>query len=483
MADWFFEWLDRGGVEEPLTIAPILRQPLTLVGLALLAALGGLAVILVVSVVLAVWALGVAVLNPAVGTAWAAPSNVSGWITNGAIIGAALGGAWGISSWTAAVFRPLREKPFVRGLAVWTHSFAAFLLVQVAWVSFAWLQLAPATSLTSVGLAAPAPFPALWALCALLFLVVTGSAYWTYAAWGKPVSYRTRLPAGGGAGGGVLVPSEEAASTLDNTATSTTAPRGLQVVTNPQVSYKDLVGMEDTKRELLEAIKLMRDPATMERHGLDPVRGILLHGPPGTGKTHFARATGGELGIKFLAVQSSDLVSKYVGETEHNIAAVFEYARRAGPAILFFDEFDALARDRSKAVNDWEVSRVNAILTEMDGLTKDKNRPIVLAATNRLDDLDAAFLRPGRFDRRVYVGLPDAAARRAMLKQFYKGRQLAAGFDGERIVHLTEGCSAAELQRLVKDVYMRIYRENPAMAPRALRTEDLVACLKARTGS
>jgi transitional endoplasmic reticulum ATPase len=174
-------------------------------------------------------------------------------------------------------------------------------------------------------------------------------------------------------------------------------------------------------------------------------------------------------------VQCSDLVSKYVGETEQNIAAVFQYARQAGPAILFFDEFDALARDRAKAVNDWEISRVNAILTEMDGLIQDARQPIVLAATNRIDDLDPAFLRPGRFDRRVLVGLPDAAARRAMLKQFCRGRALAPGFDGERLVRVTDGFSAAELQRLVKDAFLRVYRENPVAAPRALTTWDVLA--------
>jgi AAA+ superfamily predicted ATPase len=471
MWDWFVEWLHRDGVDEPLAVAPLVRQPLTLVGVGLVAGLASLASFVLVAVVLVVWSLGATVLGQVFAIALVQPHDVETWIRYAALGGASLGGAWALASWTMAVFRPLRERPPLRGLAVWAHGFTGFLLVQAAWISFAVVHVQGGGSLS----VSPALRQA-WLVCAALFVVVTLSAYWTYGAWGRPVSYRTKMPAGGG--GGVVPDSMpvEATAALDNVAASA-VPRGVQAVAHPGVSYRDLVGMDSTKRELLEAIRLMRDPATMERHGLDPVRGVLLHGPPGTGKTHFARATAGELGVKFLAVQSSDLVSKYVGETEQNIAAIFRYAREAGPALLFFDEFDALARDRSKATNDWEVSRVNTILTEMDGLTKDAKRPIVLAATNRLDDLDQAFLRPGRFDRRVYVGLPDATARRAMLTQFTKGRSMAPSFDAGRLVRLTDGQSAADLQRLVKDAFMRIYRENPTAAPRALTTEDFLACI------
>lgn len=476
MMAWCVEWLRKDGVDEPLAVAPIIRQPLTLVGVALVAALTGLAALVVAVVVLALWSLGATVIGQIAGTTLAGPPDVAGWIQFAAVGGATLGGSGALATWTTAVFRPLRERPVLRGLAVWAHSFVGFVLVQIAWVSLAVLA---ATGGNGTGLTTPAFLRPLAALSALLFVVVASSTYWTYAVWGRPVSYKTVYPAGGGGGATVELAAvaHETDGQAATAANSVGPPRGVQVVAKPDVSYKDLVGMEATKRELLEAIRLIRDPATMKRHGLDPVRGVLLHGPPGTGQTHFARATAGELGVKFLAVQCSDLVSKYVGETEHNIAAAFQYARQVGPAILFFDEFDAIARDRSKATNDWEVSRVNTILTEMDGLTKDPKRPIVLAATNRLDDLDPAFLRPGRFDRRVHVGLPDAAARHAMLRQFTRGRTFAPSFDLGRLVRATEGLSAADLQRLAKDAFMRIYRENPAAPPRSLTTDDFLACL------
>ncbi len=253
-------------------------------------------------------------------------------------------------------------------------------------------------------------------------------------------------------------------------------PPFLREVLSPGISYDDVIGLDGAKRDVTEAIRLMENPQLAVVHGIEPVRGLLLHGPPGTGKTHFARATAGQFGKRFLEVRSSDLVSQYVGETEKNIAAAFAYARRVGPAILFVDEIDGLARDRSLARNDWEVSRVNALLTEMDGISKDPKAPIVIGATNRIDDLDPAILRPGRFDRKVLVGLPDGKDRARMLRQMLKGSRLAAGFDPTWLVAQTHGMSPADLKALVQDVKRTIFREGNA-TPRTIEMADFKAAL------
>lgn len=261
-------------------------------------------------------------------------------------------------------------------------------------------------------------------------------------------------------------------------------PAFLREVVNPGVKLCDVVGLAAAKQDVAESIKLMTDPATAQRHGIEPVRGLLLHGPPGTGKTFFARAAAGEFGKRFLEVRASDLVSQYVGETEKNIAAAFEYARAVAPCILFFDEVDGLARNRALARNDWEISRVNALLTEMDGLTKDARAPIVIGATNRIDDLDPAVLRPGRFDRKVLVGLPEAGDRALLLGSLLKGTPVAQGFPMHRLVEATAGMSPAELKALVQDVRRRIYREGGAK-PRPITGSDLQAALataRASTG-
>lgn len=260
------------------------------------------------------------------------------------------------------------------------------------------------------------------------------------------------------------------------TTTSSPRPAFLREVPNPGIAFPDVVGLDGAKQDVAESIRLMEDPALAKMHGIEPVRGILLHGPPGTGKTFFARATAGQFGKRFLDVRASDLVSQYVGETEKNIAAAFAYARQVGPAILFIDEIDGLARNRALARNDWEISRVNALLTEMDGITKDPNAPIVIGATNRIDDLDPAILRPGRFDRKILVGLPTPKDRSLMLQHMLKGSELAAGFQGSWLVRTTEGMSPAELKALVQDVKRRIFREGRP-TPRPITAADFQAAL------
>jgi AAA+ superfamily predicted ATPase len=253
-------------------------------------------------------------------------------------------------------------------------------------------------------------------------------------------------------------------------------PAFLREVANPGVRFCDVVGLASAKRDVAESIRLMADPATAQRHGIEPVRGVLLHGPPGTGKTFFARAAAGEFGKRFLEVRASDLVSQYVGETEKNIAAAFDYARAVAPCILFFDEIDGLARSRALALNDWEISRVNALLTEMDGLTKDARAPIVIAATNRIDDLDPAVLRPGRFDRKILVGLPGASDRAHLLRALLRGAPLAPDFPMPWLVEATAGMSPAELKSLVQDVRRGIYREGRAH-PRPASARDFQSAL------
>lgn len=248
-------------------------------------------------------------------------------------------------------------------------------------------------------------------------------------------------------------------------------PACLTVVKEPGVTFQDVIGMAQAKKDLGQAIQIMESPELQQRHGLKPITGLLMHGPPGTGKTLFARAAAGEYGRRFFAVKTSDLVSKFHGESEKNVHAVFEYARQQAPAILFFDEIDAIASDRRYAQHGYETAVLTTLLTEMDGIDKDSRQPIVIAATNRLDRLDAAILRPGRFDRKVLVGLPDHGDRKA-LWQHYVGER-GAGMDFDRLATDSHGMSPANIASVVQEAVREVFFENPKAEPRPIRMDDL----------
>ncbi|HLI45752.1 MAG TPA: CDC48 family AAA ATPase [Geobacterales bacterium] len=232
----------------------------------------------------------------------------------------------------------------------------------------------------------------------------------------------------------------------------------------PDVKWDDIGGLENVKRALREAVELpFRRPEVFEMAGIRPTKGILLFGPPGTGKTLLAKAVATESEANFIAIRGPELLSKWVGESERGIREVFKKARQAAPCVVFFDEIDAIAPARGSRLGDSGVTErmVNQLLTEMDGIQTLKN-VVVIGATNRVDILDPALLRPGRFDLIVYVPPPDFASRLQILKIHTKKMPLANDVNLEEVAKKTEGYTGADLEALCKEAGMVAIRENPS---------------------
>lgn len=230
------------------------------------------------------------------------------------------------------------------------------------------------------------------------------------------------------------------------------------VAETPQVTFSEVGGLSDAKRILTEAVEwpLTYGPL-FEITNTDPPSGVLLYGPPGTGKTLLARALAGESDVNFISVAGPELVDKYVGESEKAVREIFDRARQAAPAIVFFDEIDAIARRRGET-NEVTERVVSQLLSELDGLVDNPNI-VILAATNRRDTIDPALLRPGRLEEHVEVPLPDEAAREAILTVHSKGKPLAPEIDLAAVAQETEGCSGAELAAILRSASMYAIRE------------------------
>lgn len=209
------------------------------------------------------------------------------------------------------------------------------------------------------------------------------------------------------------------------------------------------VGGLGAVKEQIEAAFLtpLRNPELRERYGATLRGGLLLYGPPGCGKTHLARAVAGELGARFIAVSLADVLSRWLGESEGNVAELFRYARAQAPCVLFLDEVDALGRSRSALGRSGAALRgiVNQLLSELDGVDSDNAGVFVLAATNAPWDVDLALRRPGRFDRSVFVEPPDAPAREHILRGHLAGLPVDPGVDLDTLARRTEGFSGADL--------------------------------------
>jgi len=262
-------------------------------------------------------------------------------------------------------------------------------------------------------------------------------------------SRRLAMNAGGGAGGILGAFGQSRARVYD--------------AERPQTTFADVAGIDDAKQDLQEVVDFLKQPEKYQRLGGTVPKGVLLIGPPGTGKTLLARAVAGEAGVPFFSQSASEFVEAIVGVGAARVRDLFAKARAAAPAIIFIDELDAIGRSRSAALrvggNDEQEQTLNQILTEMDGFDS-REGVIVLSATNRADVLDAALLRPGRFDRRVTVQPPDRRGRAAILRIHTKGVPLAPDVDLDAVAGQTPGLVGADLRNLVNEAALLAARRS-----------------------
>ena len=229
-----------------------------------------------------------------------------------------------------------------------------------------------------------------------------------------------------------------------------------------KITFDDVAGAEEEKEELREIVEFLRDPQKFTSLGARIPKGVLLVGPPGTGKTLIAKAVAGEAGVQFLSISGSDFVELYVGVGAGRVRDLFDQAKKDAPAIVFIDEIDAVGRQRGAGLgggHDEREQTLNQLLVEMDGFASNEG-VIVLAATNRQDILDPALLRPGRFDRQIYVGLPDIKGREDILKVHAKDKPLAEDVVLRDLAKATAGFTGADLENLLNEAALLAARQD-----------------------
>ena len=237
------------------------------------------------------------------------------------------------------------------------------------------------------------------------------------------------------------------------------------IPTNQTVTFQDVAGADEEKQELAQIVDFLQDPKRYARLGAKIPKGVLLVGPPGTGKTLLARAVAGEAGVSFLSISGSDFVELYVGVGASRVRDLFDQAKKVAPAIVFIDEIDAVGRRRGAGLgggHDEREQTLNQLLVEMDGFSSNTG-VIVIAATNRKDILDPALLRPGRFDRQIYVGSPDWRGREEILKVHAKDKPLADNVNLEALAKATAGFTGADLANLLNEAALLAAGKNRAV--------------------
>ncbi|MUV87128.1 CDC48 family AAA ATPase [Natronomonas sp. CBA1123] len=245
-------------------------------------------------------------------------------------------------------------------------------------------------------------------------------------------------------------PAEQIADTGDSTAAGGDG--------TPSVRYEDIGGLDDELEQVREMIELpMRHPELFQQLGIEPPKGVLLHGPPGTGKTLMAKAVANEIDAHFTNISGPEIMSKYYGESEEQLREVFEEASENAPAIVFIDELDSIAPKRGETSGDVERRVVAQLLSLMDGLDE-RGDVIVIGATNRVDALDPALRRGGRFDREIEIGVPDKEGRKEILQVHTRGMPLVDGIDLDRYAENTHGFVGADIESLTKEAAMNALR-------------------------
>ena len=240
---------------------------------------------------------------------------------------------------------------------------------------------------------------------------------------------------------------------------------------NKTTTFKNVAGLDEEKDELKEIVDFLKTPKKYIQVGARIPKGVLLVGPPGTGKTLLAKAVAGEAGVPFFSISGSDFVEMFVGVGASRVRDLFEEAKKNSPCIVFIDEIDAVARRRGTGMgggHDEREQTLNQLLVEMDGFGVNEGI-IVMAATNRVDILDPAILRPGRFDRKVMVGRPDVKGREEILQVHAKGKPLADDVDLKQIAQTTAGFTGADLENLLNEAAIGAARDNRTF----LNSEDI----------
>ena len=266
---------------------------------------------------------------------------------------------------------------------------------------------------------------------------------------------------GGGAGGGKMMNFGKSRAHMSNE-------------NDQKYTFKDVAGLEEEKEDMAEIVDFLRNPKKYNTLGARIPRGVLLEGPPGTGKTLLAKAVAGEAGVPFFSISGSDFVEMFVGVGASRVRDLFEDAKKNAPCIVFIDEIDAVARKRGSGLgggHDEREQTLNQMLVEMDGFGTNEGI-IVLAATNRVDILDPAILRPGRFDRKVMVGRPDVKGREEILRVHVRNKPLSDDVDLHEIARTTAGFAGADLENLMNEAAICAAKQNRQF----IKKEDVDKC-------